>query len=117
MNLYNFDTSKMSWTKTLLQGTGTSFVDIKFSDEQYFKSLENLFLNLRNNNFKLILTKKDGSQSFILGDVYIVYWDFINNYPKFNTVSYNDFKISVNILTTPTYLTNLTDYWLYLQYE
>lgn len=117
MNLFNFDTSKMTWTKTLLQGTGTSFVDIKFSDEQYFRSLENLFLNLRNNNFKFFLVKKDGTQSFILGDVYIVNWDFINNNPKFNTVSFNDFKISVNILTIPNSLTNLTDYWLYLQYE
>lgn len=117
MNLYNFDTSKMTWTKTLLQGTGTSFVDIKISDEQYFKSLENLFLNLRNNNFKLFLIKKDGTQSFIFGDVYIVNWDFINNNPKFKNVSYNDFKISLNLLTIPTSLTNLTDYWLYLMYE
>ena len=117
MNLFNFDTSKMAWTKTLLQGTGTSFVDIKFSDDQYFKSLENLFLNLRNKNFKLILSKKDGRQSFILGDVYIVEWDFINNNPKFNTLNINTFKISCNILTIPTNLTDLTDYWLYLQYE
>lgn len=117
MNLYNFDTSKMNWTKTLLQGTGTSFVDIKFSDDQYFKSLENLFLNLRNKNFKLILAKKDGRQSFILGDVFIVEWDFINNIPKFNTLNINTFKISCNILTIPTNLTDISDYWLYLQYE
>lgn len=117
MNLFNFDTSKMTWTKTLLQGTGTSFVDIKFSDEQYFKSLENLFLNLRNNTFKLFLIKKDGSQSFILGDLFIVNWDFINNNPKFDSVDFNNFKICVNILTIPNSLTNLTDYWLYLQYE
>lgn len=117
MNLYNFDTSKMSWTKTLMVGTGTSFVDIKFSEEQYFKSLENLFLNLRNNNFKLFLIKKDGTQSFIFGDVYIVNWDFINNNPKFNTISYNNFKISVNILVPANSLTDINDYWLYLQYE
>lgn len=117
MNLFNFDTSKMSWTKTLLQGTGTSFVDIKFSDEQYFKSLENLFLNLRNTSFKLILVKKTGNQSFILGDVYIVEWNFINNIPKFDTLNYQNFKISTNILTIPTNLTDLTDYSLYLQYE
>lgn len=117
MNLFNFDTSKMTWTKTLLQGTGTSFVDIKFSDDQYFKSLENLFLNLRNKNFKFILVNKDGIQSFILGDVYIVGWDFINNNPKFNTLNIANFKISCNVLTIPTNLTDITDYWLYLQYE
>ena len=117
MNLFEFDTSKMNWNKTLMQGTGTSFVDIKFTDDQYFKSLENLFLNLRNNNFKFFLIKKDCSQSFIFGDVYIVNWDFINNNPKLNTVSYNNFKISVNVLTIPTSLTDLNDYWLYLQYE
>lgn len=117
MNLFNFDTSKMTWNKQLMQGTSTSFVDIKISDEQYFKSLENLFLNLRNNNFKLVLIKKDGTQSFIFGDVYIVNWDFINNIPKLNTVNYNNFKITVHILTTPTLLTNITDYYLYLKYE
>lgn len=117
MNLYSFDTSKMTWTKTLMVGTGTSFIDITFSDDQYFKSLENLFLNLRNNNFKLILIKKDGTQSFILGDVYIVNWDFINNNPIFNTLSISSFKICCNILTIPTNLTNLTDYSLYLAYE
>lgn len=117
MNIFNFDTSKITWTTTLMVGTGTSFVDIKFSDEQYFKSLENLFLNLRNTNFKLLLIKKDGTQSFILGDVYIVNWDFINNNPKINTISFNNFKISVNILVTPNSLTDISDYWLYLQYE
>ena len=117
MNLYKFDTSKMTWTKTLMQGTGTSFVDIKISDDQYFKSLENLFLNLRNNIFKLVLTKKDGTQSFIFGDVYIVNWDFINNNPKFNTLDFNNFKITVHIMTTPTLLTDINDYWLYLKYE
>lgn len=117
MNLFKFDTSKMSWNKTLMQGTGTSFIDITFSEDLYFKSLENLFLNLRNNNFKFVLIKKDGTQSFILGDVYIVNWDFINNNPKFNTLSISTFKISCNILTIPTNLTNLTDYWVYLQYE
>lgn len=117
MNLYNFDTSKMNWTKTLMQGTGTSFIDITFTDDQYFKSLENLFLNLINTRFKLFLIKKDGTQSFILGDVYIVNWDFINNNPKFNTLSISTFKICFNILTIPTNLTNLTDYSLVLSYE
>lgn len=117
MNLFNFDTSKMTWTITPITGTGTSFVSIEFNDEQYFKSLENLFLNLRNNNFKLFLIKKAGSESFILGDVHIVNWDFINNNPKFNTLVLNTFKINSQILVPNTSLTNINDYWLYLQYE
>lgn len=117
MNLFKFDTSKMTWNKTLMQGTGTSFVDFMFSDDQYFKSLENILLNLRNTNFKFILTNKNGTQSFILGDIHIVNWDFINNKPKYNTISRSTFKISTNVLTHVNSLTNLTDYWLYLQYE
>lgn len=117
MNLFNFDTNKMTWDKTTITGTGTSIVSIKFSDEQYFKSLENLFLNLRNNNFKLFLIKKSGGESFIFGDVNIINWDFINNNPTLNTVSYNNFKINVQLLVPTTSLTNINDYWLYLQYE
>lgn len=117
MNLYNFDTSKMTWTKQLMQGTGTSFVEFQFSDETYFRSLENIFLNLRNNTFKLFLVKKDGNQSFILGDIFIVNWDVINNNPKFNNLSLSTFKIIANVLTISNNLTNITDYWLYLQYE
>lgn len=117
MNLFKFDTSKMNWNKTLMQGTGTSFIDITFTDELYFRSLENLFLNLRNSKFKLVLIKNDGTQSFILGDIFIVNWDFIQNIPKINTIQLNNFKICVNILTTPTNLTNFTDYSLYISYE
>lgn len=117
MNIFNFDTSKMTWTITPITGTGTAFASITFTDQQYFKSLENLFLNLRNNNFKLVLTKKAGSESFILGDVHIVNWDFINNNPKIDTVAYNTFKINTQMLVPNTSLTNINDYWLYLQYE
>lgn len=117
MNLYKFDTDKMSWTKTTITGTGTSIISINISDEQYFKSLENLFLNLRNNKFKLVLTKKAGGESFIFGDVNIVNWDFINNNPKLDTVSYNQLKINVQLLVPTSSLTNINDYWLYLQYE
>lgn len=117
MNLYKFDTDKMSWNKTTITGTGTSIISINISDEQYFKSLENLFLNLRNNKFKLVLTKKAGGESFIFGDVNIVNWDFINNNPKLDTVSYNQLKINVQLLVPTSSLTNINDYWLYLQYE
>ena len=117
MNIFNFDTSKMTWEKTTITGTGTSIVSIKISDEQYFKSLENLFLNLRNNIFKLVLIKKSGGESFIFGDVNIVNWDFINNKPKINTVSHNNLKINVQLLVPTASLTNINDYWLYLQYE
>lgn len=117
MNLFNFDTSKMTWDKTTITGTGTSIVSIKFSDEQYFKSLENLFLNLRNNNFKFVLTEKAGGNSYIFGDVHIVSWDYINDSPKLNTVAYNTFKINTQLLVPTTSLTDLNNYWLYLQYE
>lgn len=117
MNLFKFDTSKMTWAKTTITGTGTSIISITFTDQEYFKELQDLFLNLRNIKFKFVLTEKAGGNSYMFGDVHIVGWDYINDSPKLNSITYSTFKINIQLLVPTNLLTNLTDYWLYLQYE
>lgn len=118
MFLYEFNTDKMTWTKTAITtNPGTCYVNIKINDDAYFKELLNVFYNLRNKKYRLILVDHTVNRTFFLDSPFIIGWDVINDNPKLKTLTKETLQIAATLLVGATSLTDINNYWLYLQYE
>lgn len=118
MNLFEFNTDKMSWTKTpVTSNPGTCYVNIKVTDESYFKQLNHVFANMINKKYRLILIDHTTNKTIYLESLFINGWDVVNNKPKLSSLTKDSVTLSAYVLSRADTLTDLNNYWLYLQYE
>lgn len=118
MYLFEFNTDKMVWTKTQLGSTSflLSGLTIRITDDEYFKSLVPIYKNIINNNIKLILVDHTGNNTYTLEVVKFVGYDYVNQ--KFNGTPTKETVFFEGLIReNPSVLTDINNYWLYIQYE
>lgn len=118
MYLFEFNTDKMTWTKTQLGASSflLSGLTIKISDPDYFQQVLPIFKNIVNNNIKLVLVDHTNKNTYTLEVVKFVGFDYINQEFIPNPNNTNVFFEGL-IRENPTVLTDINNYWLYIQYE
>lgn len=119
MNLYEFNTDKMSWRLQGVSAVGYPLIslEIKFTDANYFNEIKPILLNLVNSNFKFILVDHTRTVSYVCDNVKFLNYDFVNQKFKSGT-NKDNFEIDVVVRAQQNELPGtLNNYWLYVQYE
>lgn len=117
MNLFEFNTDKMSWEKVSFGNVNFALtgVRIKITDENYFNEIKHILLNLRNINSRLILINHTKKNTYYLDNLRLANVDVINDSKI--TANKDTLFISTYINEATNSLTDINNYWLYLQYE
>lgn len=119
MNLFEFNTDKMTWTKYNLGATGflLTGLQIKITDDNYFDYfVKSIVSNLINNQYKLILVDHTRQNTYDIGMIKFVGMDYVNQ-KLIGSPNKNNVFIECLIREEMTNLTDINNYWLYLQYE
>lgn len=120
MNLYKFESSKISWSAVNVGTTNYRIagVNFRFNDDTYFESVLPIIKNLINSKSKLIIVDHTRKESYTAEVFKVIGMDIVNQ--EFNANPSKDsvvFEFLIREDASRITNQNLNNYWFYLQYE